>query len=129
MMDQITSSEVEYQNKKRKTRRQIFLERMKKLISWIELEKKVARYYLIGQNGRPQYPLPIMQHFACLRLDRLPIETTILKFQCFLEHLGLDRENCLGRLARVWRVTVPRTTSERLLPDSRATVGRDLRLF
>jgi hypothetical protein len=31
-MDQITFSEAEYQNKKRKTRREIFLERMDKLI-------------------------------------------------------------------------------------------------
>ena len=33
-MDQITFSEAEYQTKKRKTRREIFLERMEKLIPW-----------------------------------------------------------------------------------------------
>ena len=43
-MDQITFSEAEYQTKKRKTRREIFLERMDKLIPWQKLEKKVARY-------------------------------------------------------------------------------------
>lgn len=41
-MDQITFSEAEYQNKKRKIRREIFLERMDKLISWTQLEKKIA---------------------------------------------------------------------------------------
>jgi hypothetical protein len=44
-MDQITFSEAEYQTKKRKTRREIFLERMDKLIPWKQLEKKVALYY------------------------------------------------------------------------------------
>ena len=39
-MDQMTFCEAEYQNKKRKTRREIFLERMDKLIPWKQLEKK-----------------------------------------------------------------------------------------
>ena len=59
-MDQITFSEAEYQTKKRKTRREIFLERMDKLIPWKQLEKKVALYYPKGQTGRPPYPLPTM---------------------------------------------------------------------
>jgi hypothetical protein len=33
------------QNKTRKTRYEIFLEWMDKLIPWNQLEKKVARYY------------------------------------------------------------------------------------
>ena len=111
-MDQITFSEAEYQTKKRKTRREIFLERMDKLIPWKQLEKKVALYYPKGQTGRPPYPLPTMlrvhcmqlfynlsdpamedalyeiesmRQFAGLKLDRLPDETTILKFRHFLE--------------------------------------------
>ena len=115
-MDQLTFSEAEYQNKKRKTRREIFLERMDKLIPWKQLEKKVARYYPKGQNGRPPYPLSSMlrvhciqlfynlsdpamedalyeiesmRHFASLKLDRLPDETTILKFRHFLDGLML----------------------------------------
>jgi IS5 family transposase len=117
-MGQITFSEAEYQNKKRKTRREIFLERMDKLIPWNQLEKKVAHYYPKGQNGRPPYPLssmlrvhcmqlfynlsdPAMEDalyeietmrcFAGLKLDRLPDETTILKFRHFLERHGLGR--------------------------------------
>jgi len=54
-MDQITVSEAEYQNKKRKTRREIFLERMDKLIPWKQLEKKVARYYPKG----PDWPATV----------------------------------------------------------------------
>jgi len=41
-MDQITFSETEYQTKKRKTRREIFLKRMDRLIPWKQLKKKVA---------------------------------------------------------------------------------------
>ncbi|SDJ32531.1 Transposase domain, partial [Vreelandella titanicae] len=117
-MDQITFSEAEYQNKKRKTRRELFLERMDKLIPWTQLEKKVVRYYPKGESGRPPYPLSAMlrvhcmqlfynlsdpamedalyeiesmRQFAGLKLDRLPDETTILKFRHFLEHHGLGK--------------------------------------
>lgn len=41
-MDQITFSDAEYQTKKRKTRRELFLERMGRLIPWTQLEKKVV---------------------------------------------------------------------------------------
>ena len=67
-MDQITFSEAEYQTKKRKTRREIFLERMDKLIPWQKLEKKVARYYPKGENGRPPYPLPAMLRVHFMQL-------------------------------------------------------------
>jgi IS5 family transposase len=67
-MDQITFSEAEYQTKKRKTRREIFLERMDKLIPWKQLEKKVARYYPKGQTGHPPYPLSTMVRVHCLQL-------------------------------------------------------------
>lgn len=118
-MDQMTFSEAEYQNKKRKTRREIFLERMEKLIPWKQLEKKIARYYPKGQNGRPPYPLSAMLRVHCMQLfynlsdpamedalyeiesmrrfaglrlsDRLPDETTILNFRHFLESHGLGK--------------------------------------
>ncbi len=117
-MDQITFSEAEYHNKKHQIRRAVFLERMDKLIPWKQLEKKVARYYPKGQLGRPPYPLPTMlwvhcmqlfynlsdpamenalyeiesmRYFAGLKLDRLPDETTILKFGHFLGRHGLGK--------------------------------------
>jgi transposase len=117
-MDQLTFSEAGYQNKRRKTRREVFSERMDKLIPWRQLEKKVARYYPKGQTGRPSKPLSSMlrvhcmqrfyslsdpameytlyeiepmRHFASLKLDRLPDETTILKFRHFLERHGLGK--------------------------------------
>jgi IS5 family transposase len=118
-MNQLTFSEAEYHHKKRKTRRELFLERMEKLIPWKQLEKKVARYYPKGENGRPPYPLSSMLRVHCMQLfynlsdpamedalyeiesmrrfaglrlsDRLPDETTILKFRHFLESHGLGK--------------------------------------
>ena len=40
-MEQATLSELEYDNKKRKMRREKFLERMDSLIPWKKLEKKI----------------------------------------------------------------------------------------
>jgi len=118
-MNQMTFSEAEYHHKKRKTRREIFLERMEKLIPWKQLEKKVARYYPKGENGRPPYPLSSMLRVHCMQLfynlsdpamedalyeiesmrrfaglrlsERLPDETTILNFRHFLESHGLGK--------------------------------------
>jgi hypothetical protein len=61
-MDQITFSEAEYQTKKRKTRREIFLERMDKLIPWKQLEKKVA--LLLPEGPERTAPLSAACHAA-----------------------------------------------------------------
>ena len=44
-IDQVTSSEAEYQTKKRRTRREIILKRMDNLIHWKQLEKKAFSDY------------------------------------------------------------------------------------
>ncbi len=117
-MDQATFSELEYDNKKRKTRREKFLERMDSLIPWEKLEKKIRRHYPKRGRGRPPYPLSVMLRVHCVQLfynlsdpamedmlyeiesvrrfvglklsGPLPDETTILKFRHLLEkhHLG-----------------------------------------
>lgn len=118
-MSQLTFAEAEYQNKKRKTRREVFLEKMDALIPWSQLEKKLRRHYPKGENGHPPYPLPVMLRVHCLQLfynlsdpamedalyeiesmrrfaglrlsDRLPDESTILRFRHFLERHQLGR--------------------------------------
>ena len=40
-MDQPTFADLEYEGKKRKTRREVFLERMDGLIPWGELEERI----------------------------------------------------------------------------------------
>ncbi len=43
-MSQLTFAEAEYQNKKRKTRREIFLEKMDAIIPWKRLENRAAKH-------------------------------------------------------------------------------------
>ena len=112
-MSQLTFAEAEFEHKKHTTRREIFLQRMDKLIPWSRLEKKLAKHYPKGETGRPPYPLAVMLRVHCLQLfynlsdpgmedalyeiesmrrfaglrlsERLPDETTILNFRHFLE--------------------------------------------
>ena len=51
-MDQPTFADLEYDGKKRKTRREIFLERMDSLIPWDELEERIRPFYPQG-GARP----------------------------------------------------------------------------
>lgn len=51
-MTQTTFAEAEFANRKRKNRREIFLEWMEKY-PWAKLEKKLRSHYPRGGNGRP----------------------------------------------------------------------------
>lgn len=110
-------SEAEFQHKKRKTRREKFLERMDALIPWSKLEACITPSYPKGKGGRPSYPMSAMlrvhcmqlfynlsdpamedalyeiesmRRFAGLRLSGpLPDETTILNFRRLLENNDL----------------------------------------
>lgn len=112
-MDQLSFADLEYENKKRKTRREKFLDRMDALIPWMLLLKLLKRHYPKGTRGRPPFPLETMLRIHCMQLfynlsdpamedalyeiesmrrfaglklsDALPDETTILKFRHFLE--------------------------------------------
>ena len=56
-MDQPTISNLEYLGKKRKTRREIFLERMVGLIPWQIQEDRIRPCYPKAGNGRRSYQL------------------------------------------------------------------------
>ncbi len=116
-MDQVTFSDLEYENKKRKTRREKFLERMDALVPWQKLEKKIRRYYPKAGRGRRPYPLSVMLRIHCVQLfynlsdpamedmlyeiesvrrfvglklsGPIPDETTILNFRHLLERHNL----------------------------------------
>ncbi|MEW5791619.1 MAG: transposase [Pseudomonadota bacterium] len=118
-MDQLSFAEAEYQSKKRRTRRAVFLARMGQLIPWAELEAQIGRHYPQGRQGRPPYRLSVMRRARCLqRFDHLsdpamedalyeiasmrrfaglnlseplPDEATILNFRHFLERHGLGQ--------------------------------------
>lgn len=119
-MDQMSFSEAEYANKKKKTRREVFLERMDQLIPWEKLERRIRKHYPKRGKGRPPYPLRVMlrihcvqlfynvsdpamedmlyeidsvRRFAGLRLSGpIPDETTILNFRHFLEAHNLGEK-------------------------------------
>ncbi|RMF18164.1 MAG: IS5 family transposase [Gammaproteobacteria bacterium] len=114
---QPTFAELEYEHKKRKTRREKFLEQMDALIPWAELERLVARCYRKHRIGRKPYPVSVMlrihmmqlfwnlsdpamedhlyevesmRRFAGLRLNGpIPDETTILNFRRQIEKCNL----------------------------------------
>ena len=117
-MRQPTFGELEYESKKRRTRREIFLERMDGLIPWGTLEELIRPYYPKAGRGRRPYELSSMLRIHCVQLfynlsdpgmedllyeaesvrrfvglrlsGPLPDETTILNFRHLLEerHLG-----------------------------------------
>ena len=117
-MNQPTFADLEYEGKKRKTRREKFLERMEGLIPWEELEERIRPYYPKAGRGRRPYELSAMLRVHCVQLfynlsdpgmedllyevesvrrfvglrlkGPLPDETTILNFRHLLE------ENELG---------------------------------
>ena len=97
----------------KKTRKQIFLEQMEKVVPWAALVERIAPYYPEGKTGRPPFSLhtmlrvhfmqqwftlsdpameeaffdtPLYREFAQLEeLGRLPDESTILRFRHRLE--------------------------------------------
>lgn len=118
-MSQLTFAEAEYAIKKRKTRRELFLEKLEVLLPWKQLEAPIAKHYARGGMGRPPYPLSAMlrvhimqlvynlsdpamedalyeiesmRRFAGIRLDRVPDETTILNFRHLLEQHKLGKK-------------------------------------
>ena len=51
-MEQVTFADVEYEGKKRRTRRSCFWERMEALIPWERLEARIRPLYPKGGPGR-----------------------------------------------------------------------------
>ncbi len=113
MTDQPTFADLEYRHKKRRTRREVFLERMECLIPWETLEERIRPHYFKAERGRRPYSLSVMlrvhvvqlcynlsdpgmedllyeaesvRRFVGLRLSEdLPDESTILHFRHLLE--------------------------------------------
>jgi IS5 family transposase len=117
----ITFARLAYENKKKQTRREKFLEEMDKIIPWEELLKLLKGHYPKAGNGRQPMPLEMMlriyfmqqwyglsdptmedelydsesmRRFAGidLEVDAVPDETTILHFRHLLEKHELTKE-------------------------------------
>src|SRR4030043_456971 len=120
-MKTVSFASLAYDNKKKKTRREKFLEEMDKVIPWEELLKDIKEYYPKAGNGRQPMPLArmlrisfmqqwyglsdpamedslydieSMRRFARIDLeaDVIPDETTILNFRHYLEEHHLTEK-------------------------------------
>lgn len=119
-MHQPTFASVEFAQKKRKTRREVFLERLDALVPWEELAARIAPHYPRAGRGRRPYPLAVLLRIHCVQLcynlsdpamedllyeaesarrfcgltlaEPIPDESTILHFRHLLERhdLGTD---------------------------------------
>ena len=112
-MSQISFADAEYAGKRKKTRREVFLEEMELIVPWKALLKLIEPHYPVAGRGRRPYPMesilrvhlmqnwfalsdPAMEEalyeiaslrtFAHLSLSEpIPDETTILNFRHLLE--------------------------------------------
>ena len=116
-MAQASFAELEHDLKRSRTRRELFLEKMDKLVPWERLERRIEPFYAKAGRGRRPYPLSVMLRVHCVQLfynlsdpgmedllyevesvrrfvglrltEALPDETTILNFRHLLEQHGL----------------------------------------
>ncbi len=119
-MSQISFADAEYADKRKKTRREIFLDEMELVVPWKSLHKLIEPFYPVAGQGRRPYPLDCMlrvhlmqnfftlsdpaieeamydsasmRHFARLKLSGpIPDETTILNFRHLLEEYELAED-------------------------------------
>ena len=56
----ISFASLAYDSKKKKTRREKFLEEMNRVIPWVELLKIINQYYPVAGNGRQPMPMERM---------------------------------------------------------------------
>lgn len=67
MDHQMTFADSAFNHKRRKTRKEIFLGRMNKLIPWQRLEAIIEPHYPNVGNGRRPYPLSTMLRIHCMQ--------------------------------------------------------------
>jgi IS5 family transposase len=120
-MNQPTFASLAFANKKKKTRREEFLEEMDQVVPWSQLLKVIRKHYPKAGQGRPPlglekmlriyflqqwfnlsdpamedalYDIESMRRFAGIELgqDEVPDESTILKFRHLLERHNLTKK-------------------------------------
>ncbi|MBX3653375.1 MAG: IS5 family transposase [Ramlibacter sp.] len=119
-MSQLSFADAEYAGKRKKTRREVFLDEMDQVIPWAVLVKRIEPFYPVSGQGRRPYPLEAMlrvhlmqnfftlsdpameealydsasmRHFAGFKLSgAIPDETTVLNFRHLLEEYDLAED-------------------------------------
>ena len=59
-MNQMSFGDAEYAAKRKKTRREVFLEEMEQVVPWRSLLNLIEPFYPLAGNGRHPYPLEKM---------------------------------------------------------------------
>lgn len=119
-MKQQTLSDMEYSCRKKKTKREEFLEIMDEIIPWKEWVEIIRPYYPTGKRGRPPIDLELILRMYLLQVwfnlsdpgtedaiydsyamrkftgidflkDSVPDETTLCNFRHLLEEHGLNK--------------------------------------
>jgi transposase, IS5 family len=120
MRQQTFSQQGSFEKYSRKSRRELFLDEMERIVPWSRLVGLVGPHYPKGENGRPPiglermlrlyflqqwfnlsdpgaeealYESPVLRRFAGIDLGKEPVpdETTICKFRHLLERHALGR--------------------------------------
>lgn len=120
MKHQTTFTDFEYGNRRRISKREIFLQQMNNIIPWTEWCQIIQKHYYKGLRGRPPIPIEIMLRMYLLQIwfnlsdegledaiydsyamrsfmgldfmsQQVPDATTLLKFRHFLENNDLGK--------------------------------------
>ena len=118
-MYQPTFGDLEHDQKRKRTRREVFLDEMEQVVPWKRLLALIMKDWPKGKNGRPPYPAEtmlrihflqqwfaygdlameealyesmILRRFARVSMNTLPDETTILNFRHRLEEKNLAKD-------------------------------------
>lgn len=118
-MKQSSFAQLEYESRKKVTRKERFLQQMDEIIPWKRLLKPLRKHYPKAGGGRPPIPLEVMlriylmqqwyalsdpamedslydieamRRFAGVDYGGIPDETTICKFRHFLERHNLTHK-------------------------------------
>lgn len=87
-------SDAEHNTKRKRTRREIFLEEMSRAVPWVQLESIIEPFYPKAGNGRRPYPLSTMLRVHCLQqwyyLSDLAMEETLYEVASMRQFAGLS---------------------------------------
>ncbi|MBQ6426896.1 MAG: transposase [Clostridia bacterium] len=67
-MAQLTLSDLEYSNRKKKTKRELFLDRMDAILPWQDWVELVQPFYPAGKRGRPPIEIETMLRMYLMRI-------------------------------------------------------------
>ena len=118
-MQQTSLSDIEYANRRKQTRKDLFLDQMDRLVPWDRWFKRIRPFYPDGKRGRPPKDLELMLRMYLLQewfrmsaegtedavydsyamrkflhldfmSEQVPSATTLLKFRHMMSRQGLD---------------------------------------